>query len=87
MKEYQTGIYQESTYQDTKQQAAMHHDTISHDTMYRDTMYRDTLQIEAEHMRNIFGGNDAYIKKIEKDLQVVITDRNGEVHIAGCQRQ
>lgn len=41
------------------------------------------MQIPAEHMQNIFGGNDAYIKKIEEDLQVVITDRNGEVRISG----
>lgn len=43
------------------------------------------MQIDAGHMRNIFGGNDAYIKKIEKDLNVVITDRNGAVKISGGQ--
>lgn len=47
--------------------------------------YQIGLQIEAEHMRNIFGGNDVYIKKIEKDLDVMITDRNGEVRITGMQ--
>ena len=26
------------------------------------------MQIDAEHMQNIFGENDAYIKKIEDDL-------------------
>ena len=41
------------------------------------------MQIEAEHMQNIFGENDAYIKKIEDDLKVIITDRNGEVKITG----
>lgn len=41
------------------------------------------MQIPAEHMQNIFGGNDAYIKKIEEDLHVIITDRNGEVRISG----
>lgn len=43
------------------------------------------MQIEAEHMRNIFGGNDAYIRQIENDLKVIITDRNGEVRISGEQ--
>ena len=43
------------------------------------------MQIDAEHMRNIFGGNDAYIRQIEDDLKVVITDRNGEVRISGEQ--
>ena len=43
------------------------------------------MQIDAEHMQNIFGNNDAYIRQIENDLKVVITDRNGEVHISGSQ--
>ncbi len=43
------------------------------------------MQIDAEHMQNIFGGNDAYIKKIEDDLNVIITDRNGQVRITGEQ--
>ncbi|MDE7267766.1 MAG: PhoH family protein [Lachnospiraceae bacterium] len=41
------------------------------------------MQIDTEHMQNIFGGHDAYIRQIEDDLQVVITDRNGEVRISG----
>lgn len=41
------------------------------------------IQIAAEHMQNIFGSNDAYIKKIEDDFNVTITDRNGEVRISG----
>lgn len=43
------------------------------------------MQIDAEHMRNIFGNNDAYIRQIEEELKVVITDRNGEVRISGEQ--
>jgi phosphate starvation-inducible PhoH-like protein len=43
------------------------------------------MQIDAEHMQNIFGKNDAYIREIEDDLNVVITDRNGEVRISGEQ--
>lgn len=43
------------------------------------------MQIDAEHMQNIFGNNDAYIRQIENDLKVVVTDRNGEVRISGEQ--
>jgi phosphate starvation-inducible PhoH-like protein len=43
------------------------------------------MQIDASHMQNIFGKNDAYIKEIEDDLDVIITDRNGEVRISGEQ--
>ncbi len=47
--------------------------------------FRVGMQIEAEHMQNLFGSHDAYIKQIEEDLNVVITDRNGEVRISGEQ--
>ena len=47
--------------------------------------FRIGMQIEAEHMQNLFGNQDAYIKQIEEDLNVVITDRNGEVRISGEQ--
>lgn len=43
------------------------------------------MQIDAEHMQNIFGENDAYVRKIEDDLNVIITDRNGQVRITGEQ--
>lgn len=43
------------------------------------------MQIDAEHMQNIFGNNDAYIRQIENNLKVIITDRNGEVRISGEQ--
>ncbi|MBE5831669.1 MAG: PhoH family protein [Butyrivibrio sp.] len=42
-----------------------------------------SLALTAEDERNIFGGNDSYIKKIEKSLHVEIIDRNGELHIIG----
>ena len=42
-----------------------------------------TLQLTAEDERNIFGGNDSYIRKIEKSLSVEIIDRNGQLHIIG----
>lgn len=44
-----------------------------------------SMQIDMEDMQNVFGENDAYLKKIEQDLSVVITDRNGEVRISGEQ--
>ena len=44
------------------------------------------MQIAAEHMQNIFGTQDAYIRKREDELQVIITDRNGEVRITGEQK-
>lgn len=47
--------------------------------------FRVGMQIEAEHMQNLFGTHDAYIKQIEEELHVVITDRNGEVRISGEQ--
>ena len=42
-----------------------------------------SLSLTAEDERNIFGGNDSYIRKIEKSLHVEIIDRNGELHIIG----
>jgi phosphate starvation-inducible PhoH-like protein len=41
--------------------------------------------MDAKHMQNVFGNNDTYIREIEDDLEVVITDRNGEVRISGEQ--
>ena len=37
------------------------------------------LALTAEDERNIFGGNDSYIRKIEDSLHVEIIDRNGEL--------
>ncbi|MBR4670863.1 MAG: PhoH family protein [Butyrivibrio sp.] len=42
-----------------------------------------SLALTAEDERNIFGGNDTYIRKIEDSLHVEIIDRNGELHIIG----
>ena len=44
-----------------------------------------TLQMEmsVEHMQKIFGAGDSYVKKIEKDLQVTVVDRNGSIIITG----
>ncbi len=39
-----------------------------------------------EHMKNLFGEYDTYIKKIEKDFQVIIVNRDGVVKISGRQQ-
>ena len=41
------------------------------------------LDIPAEHERNIFGGLDCHVKKIEKTLKVDVITRDGAVKIAG----
>ena len=38
-----------------------------------------------EHMQNLFGEYDSYIKKVEQDLHVTIVDRDGAVHIKGSE--
>lgn len=41
------------------------------------------MEMPVEHMQKIFGAGDSYIKKIEHDFGVIITDRNGKVNITG----
>ena len=41
------------------------------------------MDIPAEHLQNIFGQSDRYLAKLEEDLAVVISDRNGTVRITG----
>lgn len=41
------------------------------------------LDLPAEHMQKIFGLQDAYIKKLERDFGVTVVDRNGGVNISG----
>ncbi len=45
-----------------------------------------TMAMSVEHMRNIFGTKDAYIRKLEEDLKVVIVDRDGAVKITGTEK-
>lgn len=45
-----------------------------------------TVDIPLEVQRNLFGQYDGYIKKIEKQFQVIIIDRNGEVKVSGPER-
>lgn len=42
-----------------------------------------SIDVPVEHMQNLFGRCDAYIRKIEDDLQVMIVDRDGAVRISG----
>ena len=48
-----------------------------------------TLQMDmpAEHMQKIFGTGDSYVRKIEKDLQVSVVNRNGRIAITGEEHQ
>lgn len=41
------------------------------------------IDMPSEHMQKIFGMQDAYVKKLERDFQVTIVDRNGKVVITG----
>ena len=41
--------------------------------------------IPIEHIRNIFGDFDRYVKKIERAFSVDITERNGAVRIGGAE--
>ena len=45
------------------------------------------MEMPVEHMQKIFGAGDTYIKKIERDFGVIITDRNGKVNITGEESQ
>lgn len=41
------------------------------------------LDMPAEHMRKIFGAQDVFLKKVERDFGVAVVDRNGGVTITG----
>ena len=45
--------------------------------------YQLGIQLSAEDMQNIFGKNDRFLKQIENNFHVIVTDRNGEVRISG----
>ena len=42
-----------------------------------------SIDVPVEHMQNLFGSHDSYIRKIEDDLRVMIVDRDGAVKISG----
>lgn len=41
------------------------------------------MELPSEHMQKIFGMQDAYVKKLERDFGVAIVDRNGGINITG----
>ena len=41
------------------------------------------LEVPAEHVQKIFGLQDVYLKKMERDFGVMIVDRNGGIVISG----
>ena len=43
------------------------------------------LSVPAEHMRNVFGEYDSFIKKIEKELSVTIVNRDEDIKITGSE--
>ena len=43
------------------------------------------VDIPTEHMKKIFGMQDAYIKKLERDFHVSVVDRNGHVVVSGAE--
>lgn len=47
--------------------------------------YIEKIEMSTENLIKIFGTNDDYIRKIERDFDVVIVDRNGAVTIKGLK--
>ncbi|MCQ2526854.1 MAG: PhoH family protein [Lachnospiraceae bacterium] len=45
--------------------------------------YSESIVLTTENMQKIFGSNDAYIRKLEKDYSVYVIDRNGKLSIKG----
>jgi phosphate starvation-inducible PhoH-like protein len=41
------------------------------------------MEMSTESMQKIFGMQDSYIKKLEKDFDVIVSDRNGMLQITG----
>ena len=51
---------------------------------YRSQMNLDIFnEVSSDHIKNIFGSCDIFLKKIEKALDVSVTERNGSVHLEG----
>ncbi len=46
-----------------------------------------TMDVPVEHMQNLFGSCDAYIRKIEDDFHVIIVNRDGAVKISGSKEK
>lgn len=48
--------------------------------------FSEKIEMPAEHMRKIFGMQDAYLKKLERDFKVTVVDRNGAIVISGEEK-
>ncbi|MCR5420076.1 MAG: PhoH family protein [Lachnospiraceae bacterium] len=46
-------------------------------------MFEKDLEIDGEHIRNIFGELDCYIKRIERSFRVTIVEREGKLRVLG----
>ena len=44
------------------------------------------IEMSSEHMQNIFGMQDAYVKKLERDFAVTVVNRNGQVIVTGQEQ-
>jgi len=45
------------------------------------------MEVASEHLRNIFGEYDSYVRKIEKELQVTIVNRDEGIKITGAEEK
>ena len=46
-------------------------------------IYSKSLDMSSEQMQKVFGMQDAYVKKLEKDFDVEVVNRNGSVTVMG----
>ncbi len=46
-----------------------------------------SVNIPTEHVANVFGQFDAYIKKIERNLNVTVVMRDGSMKLIGNEQQ
>ncbi len=51
--------------------------------MHSEKEFSLKVDIPSEHMKKIFGAQDIYVKKLERDFGVTVVDRNGDVTIRG----
>ncbi len=43
----------------------------------------EKIELSVENARKIFGVGDGFIKKVERDFDVIVTDRNGAIYVRG----
>lgn len=53
--------------------------------MHSDNEFSLKIDMPSEHMQKIFGMQDAYVKKLERDFGVTIVDRNGGITVTGSE--